>query len=82
MAVRIALLLLLGFAVACAQRGVPPRTVERLELERYLTDGRQAGAFPGWLREGAELEPERKTVKTPDAEPTEPVEVQEPADNP
>ena len=60
------------------------REAERaeLELERYLTDGRQAGAFPGWLREGAELEPERKTVKSPDAEPTEPVEVQEPADNP
>ncbi len=46
-----------------------------LELERFLTDGRQAGAFPGWLREGSELEPERKVLESPDAEPTEPVVV-------
>lgn len=60
------------------------RDAERaeLDLERFLTEGRQAGAFPGWLREGAELEPERHVTETPDAEPTEPVEVQEPRDRP
>lgn len=56
------------------------REVERteLELERYLTEGRQAGAFPGWLREGSDLEPERRVLESPEAEPTEPVELEEP----
>jgi hypothetical protein len=56
------------------------REVERaeLELERYLTEGRQAGAFPGWLRHGSELEPERRVLEAPDAEPAEPVELEEP----
>ncbi len=60
------------------------REVERheLELERFLTEGRQAGAFPGWLREGAELEPERIPREAPNAEPTEPVEAPEPQDGP
>lgn len=58
------------------------REVERaeLDLERYLGEGRQAGALPGWLREGSELEPERRVLKTPNAEPTEPVELEEPRD--
>ncbi len=36
------------------------RTIERskVELEETLEEGRQAGALPGWLREGVELEPE------------------------
>jgi hypothetical protein len=60
------------------------RDAERaeLDLEQFLTEGRQAGALPGWLREGAELEPERTVTKAPNAEPTEPVEVQEPRDRP
>jgi hypothetical protein len=30
------------------------------EVERVLEEGRRAGALPGWLREGIELEPEKK----------------------
>jgi hypothetical protein len=29
----------------------------RRELDAYLEEGRRAGALPGWLREGSELEP-------------------------
>lgn len=60
------------------------REAERseLDLERFLNEGREAGAFPGWLREGAELEPQRTVTKAPDAEPTEPVVVEEPRDKP
>lgn len=60
------------------------REAERseLELERYLNEGREAGAFPGWLREGSDLEPARTVTKAPDAEPTEPVVVEEPRDKP
>ncbi|MEO7794059.1 MAG: hypothetical protein ABIV06_04740 [Thermoanaerobaculia bacterium] len=60
------------------------RAAERaeLELERFLTEGRQAGAFPGWLRDGTDLEPERKVSKAPDGEPAEPVELEEPRDQP
>lgn len=43
------------------------------ELEEFLEAGRQAGAFPGWLREGIELEPKPAVSKEPIAEPTEPV---------
>ncbi len=60
------------------------RDAERseLDLERFLTEGREAGAFPGWLREGSELEPERTVTKASDVEPTEPVEAEEPRDRP
>jgi hypothetical protein len=60
------------------------RAAERseLELERFLNEGREAGALPGWLREGSELEPERKVIQAPDAEPTEPVVVEEPRNKP
>lgn len=60
------------------------RAAERseLELERFLNEGREAGAFPGWLREGADLEPQRTVTKAPDAEPAEPVVVEEPQDKP
>jgi hypothetical protein len=60
------------------------REVERseAELEQYLDEGRRAGAFPGWLREGADLEPPRSPVKNSGAEPSEPVEVQESQDPP
>lgn len=60
------------------------RDAERseLDLERFLVEGREAGAFPGWLREGSELEPERTVVKPLGAEPTEPVTAEEPRDRP
>lgn len=60
------------------------RSAERaeLDLERFLNEGREAGAFPGWLREGSELEPERKITKAPDGEPTEPVVVEEQRNRP
>ena len=45
----------------------------RLEVERYLEEGRRAGALPGWLREGVELEPEPVLPRVEDAEPGEPV---------
>lgn len=43
------------------------------ELAAFLEAGREAGAFPGWLREGIELEPKPAVSKEPIAEPTEPV---------
>jgi hypothetical protein len=36
----------------------------RKELEDFLDEGRRAGAMPGWLREGGELEPEEEKPKT------------------
>ena len=45
------------------------------ELEDFLVEGRHAGALPGWLREGIELEPdeEKKPETTPGiADPGEP----------
>ena len=44
------------------------------EVLAYLEEGRRAGALPGWLREGAELEPEPVVLK---AEP-DPAEAREP----
>lgn len=52
------------------------------ELERFLDDGRRAGALPGWLREGAEIEPRPVPIESPSAEPREPVEAQEPPADP
>lgn len=43
------------------------------ELEIFLERGRQAGAFPGWLREGIELEPVEEEEADNIAEPDEPV---------
>lgn len=49
------------------------------ELDRFLDEGRRAGALPGWLREGVELEPEVPAQAQPDgAAPAEPVEAPEP----
>jgi hypothetical protein len=45
----------------------------RKELDAYLEEGRRAGALPGWLREGAELEP---PLPAPPPAPNEPVEPQ------
>jgi hypothetical protein len=47
------------------------------ELEAFLEEGRQAGALPGWLREGAEREPRSEPKKAPTAEPIEPPVIQE-----
>jgi hypothetical protein len=46
----------------------------RQELNEFLDEGRRAGALPGWLREGAELEPEvEKSDSSPGTvDPSEP----------
>jgi hypothetical protein len=36
----------------------------RKELDDFLEEGRRAGALPGWLREGGELEPAEEKPKT------------------
>lgn len=43
------------------------------ELEEFLEAGREAGALPGWLREGIELEPKPVEKDEPIANPAEPV---------
>ena len=49
----------------------------RAELEAALAEGRRAGALPGWLREGIELEPAPLPLADDDtAEPGEPVIVE------
>lgn len=51
----------------------------KAELERTLEEGRVAGALPGWLREGVELEPEQEEAIPEDpGDPTiyEPMEPQ------
>jgi hypothetical protein len=52
------------------------------ELDAYLDEGRRAGALPGWLREGIELEPEAKPPVPDSAEPGEPVVVDQEPGNP
>ena len=52
------------------------------EVDAYMKEGREAGALPGWLREGIELEPVVEPLKAPTAEPVEPVELAEPPGNP
>jgi hypothetical protein len=50
------------------------------EVAAFLDEGRRAGALPGWLREGAELEPEpvvEQVEGVADHEPSEP-EIYEP----
>src|SRR6185436_4692001 len=39
-------------------------TATRKELDDFLEEGRRAGALPGWLREGGELEPVPEKPKT------------------
>lgn len=53
--------------------------VRREELETALLEGRQAGALPGWLRDGIELEPEPLEAVPEGPEPGEP-EIVEPAE--
>jgi hypothetical protein len=42
----------------------------RKELDDFLEEGRRAGALPGWLREGSELEPKEEKPVDP-LQPTE-----------
>ena len=60
------------------------RLVERseLDLERYLEEGRLAGAFPGWLRDGTELEPAHSPRKPAAAEASDTVEAPAAQDSP
>jgi len=44
----------------------------RSELEKALEEGRQAGALPGWLREGIDLEPSPVEPERDTHEPGEP----------
>ena len=60
----------------------PLAYVAEADLERFLVEGREAGALPGWLREGSDLEPEKKAPSPPTAEPKEPVVVEEPRPTP
>jgi hypothetical protein len=55
------------------------RSAER-RLEEVLAEGAQAGALPGWLREGIDLEPERRAEERPRArgEPTGELQIVEP----
>ena len=43
------------------------------ELVEFMESGRAAGALPGWLREGIDLEPPTPVETEESAEPTEPV---------
>lgn len=43
----------------------------RRELDRFLEQGRRAGALPGWLREGIEYEPELEDEGTDEEEAVE-----------
>ncbi len=52
------------------------------ELAAFLEEGREAGALPGWLREGIDLEPDMQVVEEPTAEPSEPVIYQQEASDP
>ena len=52
------------------------------ELAQFLEEGREAGALPGWLREGIDLEPEPLVEAEPTAEPSEPVIYQQEATDP
>lgn len=50
----------------------------RAGLTDFLEEGRRAGALPGWLREGIELEPEEQRTMDedmPEAEAVEPVTI-------
>jgi len=55
------------------------------DLEAFIEEGRRAGALPGWLREGIELEPEPPAEEASPlgpAEPREPVVVEKDPENP
>lgn len=53
------------------QARVEVETIKK-ELATYLEEGRRAGALPGWMRAGAELEPKEAAPKPTTVEPQEP----------
>jgi hypothetical protein len=50
------------------------------DLDGHLEAGRVAGAFPGWLREGIEIEPPRDDLVRPEDRSTEDTGIYEPED--
>ena len=52
------------------------------EVEAFLEEGRRAGALPGWLREGVELEPVPILQTADGTTMVEPVVADEPSPNP
>ena len=50
MTARSALLLFLAFTTACAQHGMPPRTVEQVDLDRYVGTWYEIASFPSWFQ--------------------------------
>lgn len=56
--------------------------VARLDLDAFLEEGRRIGALPGWLREGAEDEPQRKETPPPATESAEPREYRQGTEGP
>ncbi len=48
------------------------------EVEKILEEGRVEGALPGWLREGADLEPKPRIEKAPELTPREPTPIENP----
>jgi apolipoprotein D and lipocalin family protein len=50
MPAHISLLLLLAFTTACAHREMAPRTVDRLDLDRYLGTWYEIASFPTWFQ--------------------------------
>jgi apolipoprotein D and lipocalin family protein len=51
MKARVALVLLAFVTIlACAQRGAPPRTAERVDVERYLGTWYEIASFPSWFQ--------------------------------
>lgn len=52
--------------------------LRRAEIAAATEEGRRAGALPGWLREGSELEPVPPRPATDGAEPEEPTIADEP----
>ena len=48
--IALSFVLALAFTTACAQSGTPPRTVERLDLERYLGTWYEIASFPMYFQ--------------------------------
>jgi len=52
----------------------------QVDLDGHLEAGRLAGAFPGWLREGVEIEPPRDAAVRPEDRSTEDAGIYQPED--
>lgn len=69
-----------GWDRALDRLGEARERVEEMKdrLEKFLEEGRRAGAMPGWLREGIDLEPQpHDGDRTRSPAPAEPVEAPE-----